>query len=209
MHFLVSDDHEILRSGLCHALLEAYPDAVITESGSGEELLSQIQTLNNIDMLFLDLFLDADGLPAFEILKKIHLNYPALKILVVSASPDGEHIRSALSLGANGYVTKCETPHTILNAVRLVLSGTIYVPQEGLNDNHHVLNRRKVEALLTPRQLEVLLRLGEGKSNKLIGREMSLSDNTIKVHVSAILKLLRLENRAQAGLLAQSLKLYK
>ncbi len=206
MRFLVSDDHEILRSGLCHALLEAYPDATITESGSGQELLEQLENPQDVDLLFLDLFLDADGLPAFEILKQIHRSHPSMKILVVSASPDSEHIRTALSLGANGYVTKCETPLTILNAVSLVLAGTIYVPQEGLQHTR-APSRKNVELILTPRQLEVLISLGEGKSNKQIGREMGLSDNTIKVHVSAILKQLQLENRAQAGLLAQSLKL--
>jgi DNA-binding NarL/FixJ family response regulator len=136
---------------------------------------------------------------------------PTIPIVVLSGTEDLHEVRGVLDAGAMGFIPKRETAKVILSALRLVLSGGIYVPpmlmQKGV-----ALSARRGEVGFTPRQQEVLQCLVLGKSNKEIGREMSLSDATVKVHLAAIFRSLNVNSRAEAvrvveqrGLLAPKL----
>jgi DNA-binding NarL/FixJ family response regulator len=115
---------------------------------------------------------------------------------VLSGSDDLRDVRRVLDVGAMGFIPKKETAPVMLSALRLVLAGGIYIPPMLMNSTAGVTT--VAEAALTPRQLEVLKYLAEGKSNKEIGREMDLSEATIKVHTVAIFRNLKVSNRTEA-----------
>ncbi len=206
MQFLVIDDHALVRTGLCDTLAVAYPDASISEADGGEQMLACLRRMPDMDLACMDLYLEPGDQPSFDLLQRVRQEYPGLKLLIVSASADEAHMRQALAMGAMGYVSKGESSGTLLQAITEVLSGGIHAPvsgQPGKNTANDPSVRPALATMLTPRQMDVLGKLGTGKSNKQIGAELGLSENTVKVHVSAILRLLELGNRSQAGLLAQ------
>ncbi len=206
MQFLVIDDHALIRTGLRDTLAHAYPRARIWQADGREQMLERLRQTPDMDLVCLDLYLERADRPSFELLRRLRHDYPGLRLLILSASIDAGHVRRALSMGAMGYVSKREPPATLLQAISEILAGGMHVPRlerlsmEPLTPAPGPSN---LDTVLTPRQLQVLAKLGAGKSNKRIGAELGLSQNTVKVHVSAILRLLDLDNRAQAGLLAQ------
>ena len=129
---------------------------------------------------------------------------PELPVIVLSSSEDPRDVRRALALGALGYIPKSSPPRTLLSALQLVLSGNIYVPPLMLAPAAAAPRSTGVDAArpgasLTERQLEVLRLLGKGLSNKEIGRDLGLSEKTVKAHVTAIFKTLNVVNRTQAA----------
>jgi DNA-binding NarL/FixJ family response regulator len=211
-HILIADDHALVRGGIVTALQRLYPDARIYEACSAEEALQCASQLPmELDLALVDLFMpDMDG---FEFLRQLCDEHPALPVAVLSASDDEEHVRKALAIGASGFISKAVPEHEFANALNIVCAGGTYPPvgqrrpsapgQRGKPAGNSADNTAPGE--LTSRQREILNLLGQGKSNKQIARELDLSENTVKVHVSAILRALRLENRTQAGLLAGKL----
>jgi DNA-binding NarL/FixJ family response regulator len=154
------------------------------------------------------------------LLRRLCNELPQVPVVVLSAAEDSESIRRAIDLGASGFIPKSAASEVMLKAVDLVLAGGVYLPpaifdapekdrglEEDLGDESQGL-RRRVEAILTARQLDVLSLLGRGASNKEIARELSLSENTVKIHVAAILRGLQVSNRTQAGVVAQKIGLH-
>ncbi len=133
---------------------------------------------------------------------------------MLSASESPYHKRKALDIGASGYVTKTEPRSTIEEAIRMVAGGGIYVPREFLNpDSAPLANRGAPDARdplqvsITPRQREVLALVAQGKSNKAVARDLDLTENTVKIHVAAVLKALGVRNRTEAVMAARRLGL--
>lgn len=205
-HILIADDHALVRGGIVTALQRLYPDARIYEACSAREALQCANQLpRELDLALVDLFMpDMDG---FEFLRQLCDEHPALPVAVLSASDDEDHVRKALAIGAAGFISKSVPEHEFANALHIVSSGGTY-PPAGQRRAFAVTSRPPAGADtqapgdLTSRQREILNLLGQGKSNKQIARELDLSENTVKVHVSAILRTLKLENRTQAGLIA-------
>ena len=216
MNILIADDHTFIRSGLQDNLKQIMPQAVIFNADSATQALQLAAQNIDFRLAIVDLFMpDMDG---FAFLRKLCTSHPELPIIVISATDNPAHVRKVLELGAMGFIPKSSSTQQFNNVVNIVLSGGTHIPASfadslRLHDAEVSIadNADTEEALLkrqlTVRQKEILAKLGEGKSNKQIARELLVSENTVKVHVSSILKVLKLDNRTQAGIAAEKLNL--
>lgn len=197
MKILLADDHALFREGMRHVLAQLQDDVLVIEAGNHSEVLSQAAAHGDIALVLLDLHMP--GKEGFAALDNLLQHYPALPIVVLSASENRADMQRALDRGAMGFIQKSATAPVMLNALRLVLSGGVYVPPALVRTG----DRRSSEIAddahgLTPRQLEVLARVIEGEPNKVIAAELGLSEATVKAHVTATFKALKVTNRTQA-----------
>ena len=223
MKVLLIDDHPLILSALKSVIQGLGDDVTVVGAESAKEARATLKRDAAFDLVLLDLALgDADG---FEVLTEFRNAYPALPVVVVSASDRASDVIRAIDLGAMGFVPKRATPDRLLEALKLVMSGGIYVPSMSLGgsepspaygDTAPDFMRRvpqqaenagfqgaapSFESLgLTKRQTDVLALLLQGKPNKLIAREMNLSVETVKDHVAAVLRALGVNSRTQAVL---------
>lgn len=208
MKILVADDHALIRDGLTSMLKAFGADIEIVQAASGVGVESALSKNPDIDLLILDLILpDCHGL---ELLDNITPQYPALPVVILSAEYDAETVTRAIQSGASGFVPKTAINDVLVSALRLVLSGGVYLPPEALGGNLtlHRGTSKPVSAQtlgLTERQTQVLHLLLEGKSNKHICRQLGLAEATVKVHVRAILRALNARSRTEAVVAANRL----
>ena len=215
MHILIVDDHAFVCAGLKATLLDTLDDIQVTTTERGEEVLS-ILGKEDIDIIILDLFMPG-GYGGFGLIGLLHERYPSLPIIVLSASENSTHIRKCFELGVTGFVTKSAPKEALIEAIAKALEGERYVPKYLIESVAEVarvfdevdsgVNVEIIAELITDRQFDILSCISRGHSNKQIARELELSENTVKVHVSAMLKSLGLSNRTQAGILGQKLGL--
>ncbi|MDB2649501.1 response regulator transcription factor [Porticoccaceae bacterium] len=215
MHILIVDDHAFVCAGLKATLLDTLDDIQVTTTERGEEVLS-ILGKEDIDLIILDLFMPG-GYGGFGLIGLLHDRYPCLPIIVLSASENSTHIRKCFELGVTGFVTKSAPKEALIEAIAKALEGERYVPKYLIESVAEVarvfdevdsgVNVEIIAELITDRQFDILSCISRGHSNKQIARELELSENTVKVHVSAMLKSLGLSNRTQAGILGQKLGL--
>jgi DNA-binding NarL/FixJ family response regulator len=215
MHALIVDDHAFVCVGLKATLLDGLSDIKVSTDSDGTKALD-ILLNDSIDLAVIDLFMPGgDG--GFDFIDTVCQTYPKLPIIVLSASENPAHIRKCLDIGAKGFVTKSAPKEILFTAITKVLAGDRYIPSAlltaqgdgGRGNSDLQASADNVTQLLTERQLEILALISKGLSNKLIARELFLSENTVKVHVSAILRALSLSNRTQAGLVGQKLEIIK
>lgn len=215
MHALIVDDHALVCVGLKATLLDGLSDIKVSTASDGAKALD-ILLNDSIDLAVIDLFMPGgDG--GFDFIDTVCQTYPKLPIIVLSASENPAHIRKCLDIGAKGFVTKSAPKEILFTAITKVLAGDRYIPSalltaqgdDGRGNSDLQASADNVTQLLTERQLEILALISKGLSNKLIARELFLSENTVKVHVSAILRALSLSNRTQAGLVGQKLEIIK
>lgn len=202
MKLLVVDDHAIVREGLAAMLRQLGTDTEVLQAADGAAGLRLAEAHPELDAVFLDL--QMPGVDGMSAVPEFGKRRPELPVIVLSSSEDPHDVRRALALGALGYVPKSARPDTLLSALRLVLSGNLYVPPLMLEPAEAASpalagTESGPQGGLTERQLEVLRLLGAGKPNKEIGRELGLSDKTVKAHVTAIFKTLQVVNRTQAA----------
>lgn len=214
MRCLIVDDHALIRSGLSEVLKRHFPTCTCLTAANGEEAL---HTLHNseIDLAVVDLFIPGED--AFSHIRKLCDTFPDLPVVVLSATEHPVHIRKCIDLGVAAFVPKSAPESTLIQAINTARAGGYYVPQSltsvvtasTFNNNNELpaISIETITSTLTERQVHILTMVAQGKTNKQIARECSLSDNTVKVHVSAILRALGLSNRTQAGLLGQKLGL--
>lgn len=199
MKILLIDDHALFREGLSHVLTALDSEVDILQAPDFEQALQYLKFNPDLDLVLLDLHMPGkDGFSALEICTK---QFPTMPVVIISASTQRQDIQRALDSGAMGYIPKESTSTVMLNALRLILEGGIYVPANMIhtepdasdvgNKHHHGL---------TPRQLEVLALLVQGCSNKEIALNMELAEATVKMHVTAIFKALGVNNRTQAAM---------
>ncbi|MES9961184.1 MAG: response regulator transcription factor [Sedimenticola sp.] len=212
MRFLVADDHELVRKGLIDALGQFAAGAEIHDFPDARTTLDAVRGGNEYDLLLLDLFMP--GGDGFELLREVCNSLPDTPVVVLSGSDKPAHIRKSLDLGAAGFIPKSSGMDVMMSALKLVLAGGIYVPPDLLRNptEDELKSDISVDQLslpdgLTGRQKEVLRLMGDGKSNKEIARELGLSENTIKIHVAAVLKTLGVNNRTKAAVIARHLAL--
>ena len=212
MKILVVDDHVLIREALRGVLKELKSEASIVEAPNSRRAIQQIEANPDLELVLLDLNLpDRSG---FEVLAELRQRYPAISVVVLSASDDRDNVTKALDLGALGFIPKSAQREVMLSAFNLIFAGGIYVPPE-------ILARAApapaapagspapaaAELGLTERQMDVLALMMQGKSNKAICRVLDLAEPTVKNHVSAILKALRATNRTEAVIAAGALGL--
>jgi len=209
MKFLVVDDHMLIREALRGVLKELKDDATILEAPNCGQAMALIAEHPDIDLVLLDLGLpDRDG---FSVLAELREQYPAMAVVVLSGQQDRTSVRKALDLGALGFIPKSGQRAVMLSALQLVFAGGTYIPPEALAGEETsssqpgakppAADRPRVSPAdlgLTDRQLEVLALVMQGKPNKVICRVLDLAEPTVKNHVTAILKALKVSNRTEA-----------
>jgi DNA-binding NarL/FixJ family response regulator len=207
MKILVVDDHVLIRQAMQGMLKKLRRDAVVLDAADCNQAMQIAANHPDLSLILLDLTLpDRDG---FSVLAELRQRYPTVAVVVLSAVQDPANVMKALDLGALGYIPKSAQSHVILNALRLVISGGIYVPPEILAREGVPVSAPRPPAGgqsgvspadlgLTNRQLEVLALMMRGKNNKTICRLLDLAEPTVKNHVTAILKALKVSNRTEA-----------
>jgi DNA-binding NarL/FixJ family response regulator len=193
MKLLIIDDHPVVREGLAALLRPFEPDAEILQASTRAEGLQLARANPDLDLVFMDLKMPGEG--GASSIAEFGRRCPQLPLIVISSSESPADVREALAAGALGYVPKSAAPHTVVGAMKLVLSGEIYIPPLMLEPGVRSEPARR----LTERQLGVLELLCNGASNKEIARRLSLSEKTVKAHVTAILRELGVGNRTQAA----------
>jgi len=228
MKVLLVDDHPLILSALQAVIQGLGDDVTVVGVDNADAARATLQSDDSFDLVLLDLALgDVDG---FDVLAEFRNTYPALPVVVVSASDRASDVIRAIDLGAMGFVPKRSSNAALFEALRMVMSGALYVPPNMLGlelrappppgDTVPAVMRSSSEAPLgerakpepqqevstlanvglTPRQSEVLALLLQGLPNKLIARELNLSVETVKDHVAAVLRALNVSSRTQAVL---------
>lgn len=211
MNILIADDHELIREGIRQSLQELNPDGVIFEAEDELQVQTVLQA-ERIDVLLLDLVLPNGK--SFKLLESAIIDYPEMKVAMLTASEDVNDVRKCMDFGASAFITKTSGKTNLVNALRQVIAGGVYISPDLIDkinqsqaDGSSGDDDRKIESL-TNRQKEVLELLCKGSSNKEIANLLGLSDNTVKIHVTAILKSLAVSNRTQAVLFANKTGLF-
>ena len=225
MKVLLIDDHPLILSALKTVIQGLGDDVTVVGAQSAEAARKTLKAEAGFDLVLLDLQLgDANG---FDLLGELRAAYPSLPVVVVSASDRTSDVIRSIDMGAMGFVPKRASNETLFDALRLVMSGGIYVPPMSMGvdagpssaDEEEdttpgylkVVGTQAAQSSyqtaptlanlgLTPRQTDVLALLLQGKPNKLIARELNLSVETVKDHVAAVLRALGVSSRTQAVL---------
>ncbi len=200
MKILVVDDHALIREGLRQVLRGLENDVDVLEAGSCARAFELAQQEPELDLVLLDYHLpDMNGLEALDVFGRQH---PALPIIVLSGSVNPRVMQQVMQKGAAAFLTKSGMSDELLSVTRLVLAGGIHMPALPRIMGDEVAMAELPSSLLTPRQEEVLQLLLDGYSNKEIGRMLYLSEETVKNHVSSILRNFGVTTRTQAVLAA-------
>lgn len=198
---VIVDDHPLFRAALRQTLAGEGSEYSVSEAGDLEGLAAALEADRDCDLVLLDL--NMPGVRGFSGLLLLRAQYPDVPVMIVSAVEDATVVRRAFELGAAGYLQKSVGPAEIRAAIETVLAGGIATP-EGVEltqpDDQSELMRRL--ASLTPQQVRVLMMLSDGLMNKQIAYELTISEATVKAHVSAILQKLNVDSRTQAVIAA-------
>jgi DNA-binding NarL/FixJ family response regulator len=203
-HVIIADDHPLFRDALKQTLATSLPDIGFTEVGSVEKLLDALAANADTDLVLLDLKMPGEkgaaSLSGLTGLMYLRSQHPEIPVVIVSASDNPSMIRRCANLGAAGFISKSLPVDKIRLAVKTVLDGGVWfsdeMPTEAGGDELGDLASRL--ATLTPQQVRVLSMLGQGLLNKQIAYELTVSEATVKAHVSAILQKLSVDSRTQA-----------
>ena len=204
LKILIADDHELFLDGLRLVLSDLDSEIAVDTASNHHELQQKADGKTAYDLILTDLAMP--GMPWHESLRRLKENNPDTPIVVLSAVTEPENVLQAVDIGASGFIPKTSSNKIILSALHLILAGGLYLPSELLS----LQNKPEDTAAkgpLTPRQLDVLRLMGQGKPNKIIARELDLSEGTVKLHVTAILKALNVINRTGAVIAGRNLGL--
>ncbi len=204
---VIADDHPLFRGALREAVSGLFARVEIAEAGSFDEVSKLLDAGGDVDLILLDLTMP--GVRGFSGLMYLRAQYPAVPVVVVSGNDDPAVIRRCMDFGASGFIPKTLDIEGMRNAIAGVLKGGIWTPPDvdldaGTDAETTALLTRL--ATLTPQQVRVLMMLSEGLLNKQIAYELSVSEATVKAHVSAILQKLGVESRTQAVIAAAKIE---
>lgn len=204
---LLADDHPLVRDGLVRLVEAAVHGVACVEAASWTECLDKLAN-PAIAMALVDLNMPGqEGLQGIQAVRSLR---PDVALVAVSGEIDAHTVREALALGARGFIPKTDPPSVMRHAIALVWAGGTYIPQVAL-PQEAAPARDLPEAtagelgMLTPRQIEVLRCLARGLPNKLIAHELDVSEGTAKIHIAAIMRVLRVRNRTEAVVRAKAL----
>ncbi len=205
MKILIADDHALFRDELSSRLEKINPDVVLMQASSFSQALKILEKEVDLDMIIVDL--DMPDMQWEEGIKILKQKSDEINIIVISASEDMRQIRKILQSGIKGYIPKRLESQTMHNALKLIVEGGIYIPPALVENNSEFSNNNRRSKTLTNRQSQVLDLIAEGKSNKQIAYEMGVSEATVKLHINALLRSLKVNNRTQAVITAQKMGL--
>ena len=209
MKILLADDHALFREGMRYVLRQLSEDVEILEAGTFQDVLKIAAQHPELELALLDLHMPgSDGPKSVSFFRR---RYPHIPVVVVSGEEANLNMEKTLDYGASGFVSKSSGSEVMLDALKLVLAGGIYVPphlrhrsakakkdKRSLNTNSYGL---------TQRQMEVLHYLCMGMSNKEIAAAINLAEGTVKIHVAAVYQTLKVNNRLEALRVAEHLGL--
>jgi len=204
---IVADDHPLFRTAIKEALEASQGETKFLEANSFETLQELVDERPDVDLVLLDLHMP--GVSGFAGLVYLCKRYPSVPVVIISATEDPLVIKRALEHGAAGFIPKSSSIETITYAISQVLMGEIWAPESvqsnlpGNNVSELALAERMAQ--LTPQQFKVLMMMSQGLLNKQIAYELSVSEATVKAHVTAIMSKLGVTNRTQAVLAANQL----
>jgi DNA-binding NarL/FixJ family response regulator len=193
MRVLVADDHPLMLVGVRRVLEQAEDFDVVGEARVGSEVLPLIGDTNP-DVVLLDMRMP--GIDGLGCLERIRLRYPNVKVVVLSVSSNREHIQTALTRGASGYIVKSINPLDLPSAIRQAVDGTVYHPLGMPEVNDAAIAKA---AGLTERELTIVKAVARGLSNQAIAKELWVTEQTVKFHLTNIYRKLNLSNRTEAA----------
>jgi DNA-binding NarL/FixJ family response regulator len=203
---IIADDHPLFRGALRRAIESLLPNATVQEAKGLDDLSELLAAKRDVDLVLLDLTMP--GVQGFSGLIYLRAQQPEVPVVIVSATEDPVVIRRALEFGAAGFIPKSLDTDGIGNAIRTVLSGDVWVPPEvdlAETEDKEIADLVRRLGRLTPQQMRVLMMLSEGLLNKQIAYALSVSEATVKAHVSAILQKLGVDSRTQAVIAASKI----
>jgi DNA-binding NarL/FixJ family response regulator len=217
MRVLIADDHHLVIEGVRLKLAELGPDSEFVVATTVDELYKVLRESPPPDLALIDLAMP--GAKGFEHITEALRMQPKMRVLILSGNEDGSLMHKLIDSGAHGYIPKSYSPDVMLSAIRLVLSGGIYIPPmalrngspgsgygaSGLGTDASDDNEEQLAELLTERQIDVLKLLSRGSPNKVIARELGISEGTVKIHLAAIFRALNVRNRVEAVVASQHL----
>lgn len=201
---LVADDHPLFRAAVIHVLREHLPQYQILEAASAGTLGAVLQAHPEVELVLLDLAMP--GARGFSALLHVRGEYPEVPVVVISSNDHARVIRRAQQFGAAGFIPKSTPAEGMAASVQAVLDGGSGFPPIVAERSEADAALAARLAQLTPQQFRVLLCIADGLLNKQIAHELGLAENTVKVHVTAILKKLECYSRTQAAVLVKSLE---
>jgi len=190
MRILVADDHPLFREALRHVVADVRADAEFVEAADYADLLARTTEDERFDLILVDLMMP--GGDEFNGLVTLRKRAPSTPVIVISSRTDRASIQRAIACGVAGYIPKSASKTVMAQAVRSVLAGDVYLPERGERARPAASER------LTPRQYAVLEQLARGNSNRQIAADLGIEEITVKAHISAILRKLKVKNRLQA-----------
>ena len=204
---VIADDHPLFRGALREAVSGLFEKVEIAEAGSFDDVAKLLEHGGEVDLILLDLSMP--GVRGFSGLMYLRAQYPSVPIVVVSANDDPGVIRRCMDFGALGFIPKTLGIEEMRNAISRILKGGVWTPPDV--DLNVAADKETIElmsrmATLTPQQVRVLMMLSEGLLNKQIAFQLSVSEATVKAHVSAILQKLGVESRTQAVIAAAKIE---
>lgn len=203
---MIADDHTFIREAFNEAISSDERFTVVATVENGAEACDKVLIENlDVDVILMDILMPVmNGITAT---RDILANKPDMKILIITAFNDDDRASEAIQVGAKGFITKNASRQEILTGLIEVSKGNFYVTQE-IEQKLITLIRlaNPGSKKLTNREMDILQKLGEGKTNQVIAEELGLSEGTIRVHISNLLRKLNLRSRIQAAIFAQRYK---
>jgi len=209
MKILMADDHALFRDGMRYVLQQLSDSLELLEVNNFPECLKVAAQHPELDLVLLDL--NMPGSDGARSVSYFHQRLPHIPVVVVSGEDAFANMEKVMDYGASGFICKSSTSHTMLAALRLVLSGEIYVPPEIFRQHSAPVVDKRTQNTnsygLTPRQMEVLEHICAGMSNKEIASHTHLAEGTVKIHVAAVYQTLKVNGRLEAVRVAERLGL--
>lgn len=204
IEIIIADDHMMIREGLKQLLELDGTMKVIAEANDGEECLNLLNKKIHPDILLLDINMPKKN--GIEVLEYIKQNKIPVKVLILTVHNEVEYLLKAVDIGIDGYLLKDSSYDELKEAIDVIISGNTYIQPSllpALNESmeDYALDKEKIECL-TKRELDVLRLISEGCSNKKISDELTISERTVKNHISHIFRKINVEDRTQAAVFA-------
>ncbi len=210
MRILLADDHPLFREGVKPVLLKLDSRVTLIEADDYPSAFAAMRRAREVDLALLDLYMP--GMSGLEGVARFRAAFPAIPLVVLSAAEEVDDIKKLLAAGALGYITKSSSSEVILGALGEVLAGGVYVPPSLIETTPAEESESRpihTHHALTERQIQVMRELAKGLSNRQIGDILQVTEGTVKIHVAAIFKLLKVSNRTEAVLVIQKMGLHK
>lgn len=204
MRVLIADDHPLFRAAVGQALKELLGDDRPLEASSFRTLEDTLMQNADVELVLLDLHMP--GARGFSSLVSLRGEWSDIPVIIISSNDHPRTIRRAQQFGASGFIPKAAPVQHMMDAIRAVMAGGTWFPPLTADKSADDARLATRLAQLTPQQVRVLMCLADGLLNKQIAAELGLAENTVKVHVTAILRKLECDSRTQAALIVKSLQ---